>query len=149
MYSAILQRRETRHAGVRPASRRASAAPSPSASSFLLGVSHWIRGRRLSSHPSRRRSKRDYAGLMKPLQSMERYSDDERRSMRTQETRPGGVAAAQARLLCRSSLAYRIGYAAVVASGAPVAGAMGRRSCGAAIAATAHVATGSRNFFEG
>ena len=46
---------------------------------------------------------------------MERYYDDERQSMRTQETRPEGVAAAQARLLCRSSLAYRLGYAAVVA----------------------------------
>ena len=38
---------------------------------------------------------------------MERYSDDERRGMRPQETRPEGVAATQARLLCRSSLAYR------------------------------------------
>ena len=58
---------------------------------------------------------------------MEKYYDDERQSMRTQEPRPVGVAAAQARLLCRSSLVYRLGYAAVVAPGVPVAGAMGRR----------------------
>jgi len=62
--------------------------------------------------------------------SMERYYDDERQSMRTQEPRPEGVAAAQARLLCRSSLAYRLGYAAVVAPRI--------QACGAAIAATVH-----------
>ena len=37
---------------------------------------------------------------------MERYSDNERRSMRPQETRPDGVAATQARLLRCSSAAY-------------------------------------------
>jgi hypothetical protein len=37
---------------------------------------------------------------------MERYYDDKRRSMRTQKPRPERVAAAQDRLLCRSSLAY-------------------------------------------
>jgi hypothetical protein len=66
---------------------------------------------------------------------MERYYDDERRSMRPQEPRPGVVAAAQARLRCRSSLAYRHGYAAVVAPSI--------QPCGAAIAATGHFATGS------
>ena len=68
---------------------------------------------------------------------MERYSDDERQSMRPQQPRPERVAAAQARLLHRSSLAYRHGYAAVVASRI--------RSCGAAIAATVHYSTGSKN----
>jgi hypothetical protein len=66
---------------------------------------------------------------------MERYYDDERQSMRTQESRPERVVAAQARLLRRSSSAYRLGYAVVVAPRI--------QSCGAAIAATVHYSTGS------